>query len=112
MKAQVTSMTMDGDSHWACVAGTAGITQEAIEWWVSVAPKASYLIRVKDGNQYRELRLADGVSAMCLVQAGDINRLTPLLPLDDEDTELLLIYLSQKGVTVPWNDLYKESRNG
>ena len=112
MKARVTPMTLDGNSQWAGVSGTSDITQEAIEWWVSVAPKAKYLLRVRDGNSYRELSLADGVSAMCLVQSGDLKRLTPLLPVDDEDTEILLIYLSQKGINVPWNDLYKESRNG
>ena len=108
----VTFMAIAGEGTYAGVTMPLDATKEKIEWWVNVAPKAQYLIPVTMSGSGKDVRVADGVSAMCLMQAGDIKTVTPMLPVDEEDTEIILIYLQQLGVKIPWDRLYKESRDG
>jgi hypothetical protein len=78
-----------------------------MQWWVAVCPRARYFVDFK-----YERAIMDGVSVMSLlVSEEDSNgtaplRVDPLLPLSHEDTEVLLIYLSQGGIKIPWHTLY------
>lgn len=113
-KARVSAASFsDRSGGYACVVGSSKMTQYSIEWWVYVAPKAMYVVPVNTGRgTTTHMRLTDGVSAMCLIQSGDTERMNVLLPLDEDDTEILLIYLMQKGVHVPWDELYRSAECG